>query len=71
MPYLGGDIARDRRIHGRTVVDKGHGGVAPSTRVLVGIGHAGDEVDEQPQRERRRKKGCQRDQAAIVGQIAG
>ena len=42
----------------------------PSARVLVGLRHGDDEVDEQPQRERRRKKDCQGDQAAVVGQTA-
>ena len=49
---------------------KGYGGNAPNARVLVGLGHGDDEIDEQPQRERRGKKDCQGDQAAVVGQIA-
>ena len=69
MTYSGG-IARHRRIRSRTVADECYGGDAPSARVLVGLDHGGDEVDEQPQRERRLKKDCQGDQAAIVGQKA-
>ena len=50
-------------------MDEGHGSDAPGARA-VGLGHFRDEVDEQPQRECRRKKDCQGHQAAIVGQIA-